>query len=162
MKRGLALAAAGLCAAQSPLPVHAPSTPPGGAPAGRSADPASPASTVVLGTPLSLERRLRVALARLQHPGTALVESYVAEPGLDPAFLAYLQVARPAFTYDNALAATAWLACGDLARARGVLDRLVALQAPDGSLAAAFHVVTRGPAAPSGTVDPTGPSRPRS
>ncbi len=77
-----------------------------------------------------------------QSPTTGLVESYRSNPGLPKPFANYLATSRPAFTYDNTLAALAFLDRGDLARATDVLDAIVGSQNPDGSVPDARNAVT--------------------
>lgn len=91
----------------------------------------------------SFEEELYQFLDSIQWP-SGLVESFRVNPGLDPGFQSYLNGSRPAFLYDNALAALAWLdraTASDLARARDLLDAMISLQDPmTGSLPAAVNV----------------------
>ena len=99
----------------------------------------------------SLEEGLYAFLAQQQDPATGLLEGFVRHPDLPPDFLAFLG-ALPSFTYDNALAALAWLARGepdDLDRATRVLDALLALQRGDGALPDSANAVTGAPLAAS-------------
>ena len=97
----------------------------------------------------SAEEGLYAFLAEQQDPATGLLEGFVRHPDLPPDFLAFLD-ARPSFTYDNALAALAWLARGepdDVDRATRVLDALLALQRNDGALPDSANAVTGAPLA---------------
>ncbi|MFW2390216.1 MAG: hypothetical protein ACN4G0_17910 [Polyangiales bacterium] len=95
----------------------------------------------------SVEESLYAFLAEQQDPATGLLESFVRHPDLPPEFLAFLD-ARPSFTYDNALAALAWLARGepdDVDRATGLLDALLTLQREDGALPDSANAATGAP-----------------
>ena len=97
----------------------------------------------------SVEEGLYAFLAQQQNPATGLLEGFVSHPDLPPEFLAFLD-ARPSFTYDNALAALAWLARGepeDVDHATRVLDALLALQRDDGALPDSANAVTGAPLA---------------
>ena len=97
----------------------------------------------------SVEEGLYAFLAQQQNPATGLLEGFVSHPDLPPDFLAFLD-ARPSFTYDNALAALAWLARGepdDVDHATRVLDALLALQRDDGALPDSANAVTGAPLA---------------
>lgn len=83
-------------------------------------------------------------LAQQQGP-TGLLESFVDHEGLPADFRAYLADNRPAFAYDSALAAIAWLGRGapdDLDRARAVLDGFLSLQRADGAVPSVVHAQT--------------------
>ncbi len=97
----------------------------------------------------SVEEGLFAFLAGQQDPATGLLEGFVRHSDLPPDFLAFLD-ARPSFTYDNALAALAWLARGepdDLDRAERLLDALLALQREDGALPDSANAATGAPLA---------------
>lgn len=97
----------------------------------------------------SVEEGLYAFLAQQQDPATGLLEGFVRHPDLPPDFIAFLD-ARPSFTYDNALAALAWLARGepdDVDRAMRLLDALLALQHDDGALPDSANAVTGAPLA---------------
>ena len=97
----------------------------------------------------SVEQGLFAFLAGQQDPVTGLLEGFVRHSDLPPDFLAFLE-ARPSFTYDNALAALAWLARGesdDLDRATRLLDALLALQREDGALPDSADAATGAPLA---------------
>ena len=99
----------------------------------------------------SVEEGLFAFLAQQQDPTTGLLEGFVRHPDLPPDFLAFLD-ARPSFTYDNALAALAWLARGepdDVDRATRLLDALLALQRIDGALPDSANAVSGAPLATS-------------
>lgn len=88
-----------------------------------------------LALPLAFASAARAAEGEAQC--AAIAAAVRAVPGAGPAFLAsYPDAAEPAlkgaaFTYDNALAATALIACGREAEARRVGDALVAAAAGD-------------------------------
>jgi hypothetical protein len=95
----------------------------------------------------SVEEGLYAFLAQQQDPATGLLEGFVTHPDLPPDFLAFLD-SRPSFTYDNALAALAWLARSepdDLDRATRLLDALLALQREDGGLPDSANATTGAP-----------------
>ncbi len=97
----------------------------------------------------SVQEGLYAFLAQQQDPATGLLEGFVRHPDLPPDFVAFLD-ARPSFTYDNALAALAWLARGepdDVNRAMRLLDALLALQRDDGALPDSANAVTGAPLA---------------
>ena len=101
--------------------------------------------------PSSLEDGLYLFLAEQLVPSTGLLESYRSNPGLPASFANYLADARPAFLYDNALAALALLERGtpeDLVLAAGILDAFVGLQEADGKLPNVVHVATLAPNSP--------------
>ena len=111
----------------------------------------SDALRVTFQPPSSLEKGLYLFLAEQLEPGTGLLESYRSNPGLPPGFATYLANQRPAFLYDNALAALALLergTAGDLALAAGILDAFVGLQNADGKVPDVVHVATLAPSPP--------------
>ena len=76
-------------------------------------------------------------LAAQQHPERGLLASFVPHDELPVAFGDYLARQNPSFTYDDALAALAWLGRGqpgDADRATSVLDGLLAVQYADGAV----------------------------
>jgi hypothetical protein len=108
------------------------------------------------GTPTETPRAsgLYAFLAARQEPGTGLLESFVDNPQLPADFSSYLASNRPSFTYDNSLAALAWLARGtpdDLIRAEAVLAGLVSIQRSDGALPDVVHVQTLAPSPTAST-----------
>jgi hypothetical protein len=74
----------------------------------------------------------------------ALVPSY-SPPAGDPIGD---RVRGRAWTYDSAVTATALAVSGDIGGAAAILDRLQALQRPDGALAASFDLAGGDPAGP--------------
>lgn len=98
--------------------------------------------------PVSLEEGLYLFLEEQLVESTGLLESYRSNPGLPEGFASFLGTQRPAFLYDNALAALALLERGgpeDLALAAGILDAIVGLQEPDGKVPDVVHVATLAP-----------------
>lgn len=80
-----------------------------------------------------------VAFAAQASPGPlSLVRSFDL-PASDPE---YERLANLSWTYDNALAALAFIARGERARAETLLDQLLRLQRDDGALAFAYDVRT--------------------
>ncbi|TDJ67698.1 MAG: hypothetical protein E2O39_14430 [Planctomycetota bacterium] len=82
------------------------------------------------------ELRLLAFLGAQQHPATGMLESYRPHAGLPAGFLGFLN-SHPAFVYDNALAALAFLASGTPdheARAAAILDALVTVQTASGAV----------------------------
>jgi len=86
-----------------------------------------------------------------QDPVTGLLASYTNRGGLPQVFVNWLTDNEPAFVYDNALAALAYLCRAqdhDLDRARQTLDAFLAIQnAATGGLPDAVHAETMAPVA---------------
>lgn len=83
-------------------------------------------------------RVARAAATSVNASGLALVRSFDI-PTTDPA---YNRLANLSWTYDNALAALAFIDLGYRSQAEQLLDQLKALQLKDGSLAFAYDVKT--------------------
>lgn len=100
------------------------------------------------------EPALFAFLDQQQDPSTGLLASFVDHSALPTDFHDFLVAEHPAFVYDNALAAIAWLergAPGDDVHAALVLDALLAVQRADGSLPDIVHAQTGVAAAGSST-----------